>query len=239
MGEFRLGDHGGYLLSPPGRWSGFWTLDWCGRGGAAPGSQSPLMEEQEGPVWCLNGPRAGLGEISWMGAYLPEVNSAVGFGSMLMRPRLYKGQLVSFCSLYYKPPPISAQTSCKCRKEGGGGNDNGLEASHGQMAPQLFLPTGNFCCHHSMSPRKDSVLQSLSHWVLLGGISWWQALSWGLFSSKVTSNVWDFFFFLIADLEKSQALLSAEEAGWPRFLTPLSLTELETPFCLFLVASVS
>ena len=96
------------------------TLDWCGRGGAAPGSQSPLMEEQEGPVWCLNGPRAGLGEISWMGAYLPEVNSAVGFGSMLMRPRLYKGQLVSFCSLYYKPPPISAQTSCKCRKEGGG-----------------------------------------------------------------------------------------------------------------------
>ena len=119
MGEFRLGDHGGYLLSPPGRWSGFWTLDWCGRGGAAPGSQSPLMEEQEGPVWCLNGPRAGLGEISWMGAYLPEVNSAVGFGSMLMRPRLYKGQLVSFCSLYYKPPPISAQTSCKCRKGGG------------------------------------------------------------------------------------------------------------------------
>lgn len=79
--------------------------------------------------------------------------------------------------------------------EGGGGNDNGLEASHGQMAPQLFLPTGNFCCHHSMSPRKDSVLQSLSPWVLLGGISWWQALSWGLFSSKVTSNVWDFFFF--------------------------------------------
>ena len=87
-------------------------------------------------------------------------------------------------------PPANAG-----RRGGGGGNDNGLEASHGQMAPQLFLPTGNFCCHHSMSPRKDSVLQSLSHWVLLGGISWWQALSWGLFSSKVTSNVWDFFFF--------------------------------------------
>lgn len=133
-------------------------LVWAGRSGSW--ITKPGMEEQEGPVCCLRGPRAGLGEISRMGAYLPEVNSAVGFGSMLMRPRLYKGQLVSFCSLYYKPPPISGQTSCKCRK--GVGNDNGLEASPGQMAPQLFLPTGNFCCHHSTSPRKDSVLQSLS-----------------------------------------------------------------------------
>lgn len=91
-------------------------LVWAGRSGSW--ITKPGMEEQEGPVCCLSGPRAGLGEISWMGAYLPEVNSAVGFGSMLMRPRLYKGQLVSFCSLHYKPPPISGQTSCKCRKGG-------------------------------------------------------------------------------------------------------------------------
>ena len=62
----------------------------------------------EGPVWCLNIPEAGLGEIFLVGGYLLEVNSAVGFGWMLMRPRLYKGQLVSFCSLCCKPPPISA-----------------------------------------------------------------------------------------------------------------------------------
>lgn len=71
----------------------------------------PGMQEQGGPVWCLNTPEAGLGEIVLVGGYLLEVNSAVGFGWMLMRPRLYKGQLVSFCSLCYKPPPDSGQDS--------------------------------------------------------------------------------------------------------------------------------
>lgn len=71
----------------------------------------PGMQEQEGPVWCLNTPEAWLGEIFLVGGYLLEVNSAVSFGWMLMRSRLYKGQLVSFCSLCYKPPPISGQAS--------------------------------------------------------------------------------------------------------------------------------
>lgn len=83
------------------------------------GGEEPLLDhkardgEQGGPV-CLNTPEAGLGEIFLMGGYLVEVNSAVGLGLMLMRPRLYKGQLVSFCSLCYKPPPVGGQASHKC-----------------------------------------------------------------------------------------------------------------------------
>ena len=125
MGEFQRGDHGGFLLFPTflsRKMEGFLSAALLRAGRSVSWITKPGMEEQEGPVWCLKGPQAGLGEISWMGGYLPEVNSAVGFGSMLMRPRLYKGQLVSFCSLCYKPPPISGQTSCKCRK---GGNETG------------------------------------------------------------------------------------------------------------------
>ena len=72
-----------------------------------PDHKAGMEEERAGPVWCLNGPQAGLGDVSGMGGYLPDINSAVGFGSMLMRPRLYKGQLGSFCSLCCKPPPNS------------------------------------------------------------------------------------------------------------------------------------
>lgn len=90
------------------------------------------MQEQEGPVWCLNTPEAGLGEIL-MGGDLLEVNSAVGFGLMLMRPRLYKGQLVSFCSLCYKPPPVGGQAS---HKRGKGGNEMGR-----RLLPDRWLPS--------------------------------------------------------------------------------------------------
>lgn len=92
-----------------------------------------VMEKRQGPVWCLNTPEAGLGEIFLLDGCLLEVNSAVGFGLMLMRPRLYKGQLVSFCSLCYKPPPDGGQASHTCRK---GGNETGP-----RLLPDRWLPS--------------------------------------------------------------------------------------------------
>lgn len=111
--------------SPPGRKT-LWFLSsrllWAGRGRSW--MTKPGLQEQGGPVWCLNTPEAALGEIFLVGGCLLEVNSTVGFGWMLMRPRLYKGQLVSFCSLCYKPPPVSGQDSPSAgrgvRKQAGG-----------------------------------------------------------------------------------------------------------------------
>lgn len=123
------------------------AVGWEGTGSCSPpGSQS---WPQPARRLCLvsEHPGAGLGDIFLMGRYLLEVNSTVGFGSMLMRPRLSKGQLVSFCSLCCKLPPVSVsgQATHRC----GEGSWNRQEASPGQMAPQLFLPMGNFCCHCS------------------------------------------------------------------------------------------
>lgn len=122
----------------PGRWSGFWVLDGYRQGellGTSSWITMPGMEEQEGSVWCLNTPEAGLRDIFLMGGYLLEVNSAVGFGSMLMRPRLSKGQLVSFCSLCYKLPAVSGQFSHKCRK---GGNEMGRRLLSDRWLPSCF-----------------------------------------------------------------------------------------------------
>lgn len=122
-GDFPSGGRGGFLPPPPPNFSPREDGVGAERGSLWVGrshswiTKPGMEEEQDGPV-CLNTPEAGLGDIFLMGGYLVEVNSSVGFGLMLMRPRLYKGQLVSFCSLCYKPPPIGGQASHKCRERG-------------------------------------------------------------------------------------------------------------------------
>lgn len=117
MGDFQRGDHGERFPSFPPLFPSRKEDGVVSELRMVVGGEEPLLDdkardaEQEGPVWCLNTPEARLGEIFLVGGYLLEVNSAVSFGWMLMRTRLHKGQLVSFCSLCYKPPPISGQAS--------------------------------------------------------------------------------------------------------------------------------
>lgn len=118
------------------------------------GQSQPRMEAQEGPIWSLNTPEAGLGGIFLVGGYLLEVNSPVGFARMLMRPRLYKCQLVSFCSLCSEPPPVSGQAS-QCRKRG---NETGRRLLPDRWLPSCFCPWVTFVAttHHPLERTMSS-----------------------------------------------------------------------------------
>lgn len=77
MGHFHRGDHRGLLISytvPAGRKTQCFlsSRSWVGRSGSW--TTKPGMEEQEGPVWCLNTPEAGLGESSrWVDIYWKSI----------------------------------------------------------------------------------------------------------------------------------------------------------------------
>lgn len=72
-----------------------------------------------------------------------------------MRPRLYKCQLVSFCSLCSKPPPVSGQAS---HNAGRGGNETGRRLLPDRWLPSCFCPWATFVAttHHPLEKTVSS-----------------------------------------------------------------------------------
>lgn len=107
-----------------------------------------LEQKMEKPYLVSDHPWAVLGDIL-VGGYLLEVNSTRGLRFNANEAKVIQGPAGFLLFPLLQSASVSRQASHRCRRRGA---RRGQEASPRQMAPQLFVPMGNFGCHGSAAP---------------------------------------------------------------------------------------
>lgn len=145
MEDLQGDDSSGYLLPSvlPGGWRRFSWLHGEGAG------ECPhcLGQRMGKPCLVPEDPWAVLGDIL-VGGYLLEVNSTRGLRFSANEAKVIQGPAGFLLFPLLRSASVSRQASHRCRR----GAWCGQEASPRQMAPQLFVPMGNFGCHRSAAP---------------------------------------------------------------------------------------
>lgn len=151
MEDLQGDDSSGCLLPSrlPGGWRSFLGL----HGEGEEEHPQSLVQRMEKPDLVSEHPWAVLGDIL-VGGYLLEVNSTRGLRFNANEAKVIQGPAGFLLFPLLQSASVSRQASHRCRR---GRAQRGQEASPRQMAPQLFVPMGNFGCHRSAAPSMGSV----------------------------------------------------------------------------------